>query len=128
MHVITCRLEVTATTRAFHEYRFVSSAEDVTEKLVPMIQAQRVGAQQPAHSFYEVSIGRFDDGMKVIRHQTIGMHLKTGLLASFSQRFQKILPIDIIQEDILSSVARGSSHDKSHPGNCTLGLRGISRE
>ena len=34
------------------------------------------------------------------------MHLKTGLLARFGQRLEEILPIHIIQENVLSPVPR----------------------
>jgi len=43
------------------------------------------------------------------------MHLKTGLLARFGQRLEEILPIHIIQENVLSPVAP-THHMVNRPG------------
>ena len=42
--------------------------------------------------------------MKVVPHQAIGVHLKTGLLTGFRQRLEKVLAIDIIVENVLPPV------------------------
>jgi hypothetical protein len=47
--------------------------------------------------------------MEVIRHEAIGMHLKTSLLARLGQGLEKIVPIHIIQENLVPAVA--SAHD-----------------
>ena len=47
--------------------------------------------------------------MKVVAHQAIGMDLETGLLAGLGQRFEKVLPIHIIQIDVLAPVP--TTHD-----------------
>ena len=42
--------------------------------------ANRVGAQQPMHPFDQIRVWGFQHHMKVVTHQTMGMHLPIGLL------------------------------------------------
>jgi hypothetical protein len=39
--------------------------------------------------------------MKVVPHQTVGMHLNIRLLTGFGQGFEEVLTIDIIVENVL---------------------------
>ena len=48
----------------------------------------------------------------MVGHQTIGMHLPGGFLARFGQRLDEILPIHVIQEDVLPPVA--PAHEMIH--------------
>ena len=57
----------------------------MTEKLVPIVQADAIGAEQPAHPRHQIGIGCFNDQMKMIVHQTVGMHLPARFLAGLSQ-------------------------------------------
>src|SRR6266404_2754668 len=45
----------------------------------------------------------------MVAHQAVGMDLKPGLLASFCQRLEKILPVHIVQIDVLLAVP--AAHD-----------------
>src|SRR5580765_8252374 len=43
--------------------------------------------------------------MKMIAHETIGVHLPISLLAGFTECFQKALAIEVIQENVLTAIA-----------------------
>ena len=84
---------------------FPYADEDVTEELVPMVQADGVGTEEPAHSLDEVGVGRLQNQVEMIPHQAVGMHLPISLLTSFGKRLEKIVPVDIINEYVLLPVA-----------------------
>jgi hypothetical protein len=56
------------------------------------------------HPFDQIRVGSFQHHMKVITHQTIGMHLPIGFLARLGERFEKILPIHIIVVYVLAPI------------------------
>jgi hypothetical protein len=66
--------------------------------LMASIESLGVGAQQPFHPNGQVRIRCFQNQMKVICHQTIGMHLPTGLQTSLPKRAQKFRPVVLIQQ------------------------------
>jgi hypothetical protein len=68
------------------------------------VQANRVGAQQPMHPFDQIRVGGLQHQMKVVAHQTIGMHLPISLLTRLRQRFEKILPIHVIVVNVLAPI------------------------
>jgi hypothetical protein len=68
-----------------------------------------VGALQPAHTGHQIGLGRFQYQMVMIAHQAISMHLPAGFLAGFRQSFNEILPVHVVQEDILPPIA--PAHD-----------------
>jgi hypothetical protein len=74
------------------------------EELVPGLEADRVGAQQPCHASHQVGLGGCNHQMEVIGHEAISVNLKTSLLARFCQSLEEILPIHIIEEDLVPSV------------------------
>src|SRR5688572_12853474 len=74
-----------------------------------MVETKRVTAQEPLHAGDKICIRRFDDEMKVVRHQTIGMQLEASFLTSLGQRFQKILAIDIGRENVVPPIT--TAHD-----------------
>jgi hypothetical protein len=43
--------------------------------------------------------------MVVVTHQAIGMHLPIGFLARFGQRLDEIVPIHIVQKNVLAPVS-----------------------
>jgi hypothetical protein len=45
----------------------------------------------------------------MIAHQAISMHLPAGLLARLSQRFDKIMAVNIVQENVFAPVP--ATHD-----------------
>ena len=50
-----------------------------------------------------------EDQVEMVAHQAIRRHLKTGFVAGFGQGFEKILPIDVIQENSFPPIA--PAHD-----------------
>ncbi len=77
----------------------------MAKKLVAMIKTNGVGAQQPPHALNEIRIGGLDNQMKVVAHQAIRVELPAGLLTRFSQSLEEVLPVNVIQEDILPPVS-----------------------
>jgi len=108
MHIVTGRAQIPIAA-ALDDNRLVATAKDVSEELLPMVQPDRVAAQEPAHPRHQVGVGRLDHQVKVVAHQTIRMYLKTGLLARFRQGLKKILPIHVIHIDVLLAVP--TAHD-----------------
>ena len=102
--VITYRLEITGA-RAIHHQRFVPAAEQMPKELVSPVEAPGMDTPKPFHPRHQVGLGRFDDQMEVIGHQTPCMHLPTGALTALPQDFDERLPIGIIVEDRLAPVA-----------------------
>ena len=63
-----------------------------------------------AESFFavlksEIGVRRFDEQMKMIRHQTPGMDLPPSFLAGFSQRAQKAATVLVIFEDRFTAIS-----------------------
>jgi len=48
------------------------------------------------HPLDQIGIGGFQHHMKVVAHQTIGVHPPIGLWTGFRQRFEEILPVHLI--------------------------------
>src|SRR5213593_1331032 len=69
------------------------------------VEPTGIGAQKPFHPSHQIGLRRFDHQMKMIAHQTVGMHLPIGLGAGFSERFQKSLTVAIVAEDWFAAVA-----------------------
>ena len=83
------------------EYRV---EKDQTEKLVLAVEAISVSAQKPFHAGHEVGFGRFDDQMKVIGHQTIGVDLPIGFGTSLAEGVEEEEAIGVVAEDGFPSV------------------------
>ena len=89
---------------AIHDQGFVPSAEKVPRELVAAVETTGVGPQQPFHAGHEVGLGGLDDQMKMIRHETIGMDLPTGLAAGLGEGVQKPLTIQVVAENKFATV------------------------
>jgi hypothetical protein len=63
--------------------------------MMPGVESQGIGAQQPAHARHQIPVGGLNDQVKMIAHQTIRVNLKTGLRARLGQGLDKILPVHI---------------------------------
>jgi hypothetical protein len=99
----------------------------VPEKLVPMIQAQSIAAEKPAHARHQIGVRSFDHEVKVIGHQAIRVNLKPRLVAGFGQSLEKILPIDIARKDALTTITtahyminRASILNSDFPGHAAF--------
>jgi len=86
--IITHRFEIIVAT-AVHEQRLVPAAEEMAELSVPAVEPAGIGAQQPFHAGDQRGLGRFEDQMKMVGHQAIGMDLPARFSAGFRQRLQK---------------------------------------
>jgi hypothetical protein len=76
----------------------------MSELLVSAIKPERVGAQEPFHTRHQIRLGRFQDQMKAVLHQTICVDLPTGLLAYLGQRLQKTPTVVVILKDRCPSI------------------------
>src|SRR6266496_1554354 len=74
------------------------------EELVPTVEPRRISAQEPLHPRHQVSPGRFHYQMKVIGHQTPGMHVPVRLATALAQGGQEQFPILVIPEDRLPPI------------------------
>jgi hypothetical protein len=88
-----------------HEQRFVTAAENVTEELVPVVEANGIGAQQPTHAFNKVRLGGFCHEMEMVSHEAIGVQLPSSLMTRLRKRLNEVLPVHIIEEYILATIA-----------------------
>ena len=79
---------------------------------VPVIEADGVGTLQPRHVGNQIGVGRFELQVVMVAHQAVGVNLPIRFLARFRQRFEKILPVHILQENSLAPVAL--AHDVRH--------------
>lgn len=64
---------------------FVASGKEVSAELVADVESFSVGPQQPLHPLHQVWLRRFQDQVKMIAHQTIGVHLALRLAAGLPQ-------------------------------------------
>jgi hypothetical protein len=97
---------------AFHQLGFVATAQHVTDEFVPVIEPDSIGALQPGHAGDQVGVWAFQDQMVMIGHETISVNLPTGLLAGLGQGFEEIVPVYIVQKNVLTPVS--SAHDVIH--------------
>ena len=104
MHVITDGSQISVAA-AVHKQGFVSATEEVAEKLVLAIEAISVSTQKPFHAGHQVGLGRFDDQMKVIGHQTIGVDLPIGLGTGLAKGIEEEEAIGIVAKDGFPAVA-----------------------
>ena len=103
MDVIAHPLQI-AVARTVHHQGLVAPAEQVPDELVPPVEPRRVSAQEPLHPRHQIGPRRFHHQMKVIKHQTPGMHLPVRLATALAQGEQKQFPILLIPEDRLPPI------------------------
>ena len=72
---------------------------------MPPIKSSGIGAQKPFHPRHQIGLGRLHHQVKMVGHQTEGMHLPVRFAAAFAQGFQKAFPVGIILEYRLPPVA-----------------------
>ena len=132
MHIVADGAQV-AVAAVVHDEGFVTSAEQVAEKFVPPIKPRGVSAQEPSYARDEIAVGRLDDQMKMIGHETIRLHLPVGFGASLGERGEKAFVIGVIVEDWLAAItaihdvidragifnARRAGHDQTLPNSRT---------
>jgi hypothetical protein len=67
VNVITSRPQIAIAT-AFDQLGFVSAAQDMANELVPMVEANGVGALQPSHARHQVGVGGLQNHVIVVAH------------------------------------------------------------
>jgi hypothetical protein len=90
---------------AINDQRFVTTAEQMAKEFVAPVEARSVSAQKPFHPGDEVGPRGFDDEMKMIGHQTQGVHLPKGFGAGQAQGFKEKMPVIVVQENRFSTIA-----------------------
>ena len=108
MHIIAHCPQVPVAAPIHHQC-LVAAAKDMAKEFVPVIEPEGVCAQKPAHPCHQIGIGRFHHQVKMVPHQTVGMHLITGLQTRFSKRLEKVLAIHVTQKDVAFAVR--TTHD-----------------
>jgi hypothetical protein len=111
MNVVAGGAQV-ATAAALYQLRLRAPAQNVTRELVAVVEADRIGALQPSHAGDQIGVGGFEDKMIVVAHQAIGMRLPAGPLAGLSQRLYEVMPIHVIEENVVALIA--TAHDVIH--------------
>src|ERR1035441_3605391 len=101
---LTLLFEITVAT-PLDEECLVSPAENMPKKLLPVVQADGVRAEEPPHPGHKVGVGRFQHQVEVVPHQAVSMHLPAGFLGTLRQRLEELLTINIIEKNVLSPVA-----------------------
>lgn len=104
MHIIAHAVQI-AIAAALNDERLVAAAEQVAEELVPAIEPAGVGPQKPFHARHQIGLGRLDDQMKMIGHQTIRMDLPAGLVTGFGEALKEAQSILVVVEDGFAAVA-----------------------
>ncbi len=111
MHVITSAPQI-ARFSPIDQLCFVAAAKEMPPVPMPPVKSLRVGAQQPFHPSSQIWLRRLQNQMKMIAHQTVGIHLPPALLAGNTQGLEKALSIQIIPKNLLPAGRPGSSDDK----------------
>src|SRR4051812_28900825 len=84
----------------------------MAEKLVAMVKPDGVSALEPSHPCDKIRVWSFKHHVIMVAHEAISMHLPAGFLARFGQRLNEVLPINVIQKDVLTPIS--SAHDVVH--------------
>jgi len=73
----------------------------------PMKRGQPIArfVLQPRHACDQVGVGSFQDLVIVVAHQAEGVNLPAGFLARLGQGFDEILPVHIIEENVLATIS-----------------------
>jgi hypothetical protein len=82
---------------------------------VPGVKAHGVRAQKPFHSFDQIGPRRLHHQVKMIAHQTVGMHLPACLSTHCFERLQEPFPVQIVTKNFFAPIPPGSSGDKWRP-------------
>jgi hypothetical protein len=81
----------------------------VADESVPMVEANGIRALKPGHASHQVGIRGLQHQVIVVTHQAKGMYLPTSLLAGLGQGFEEVVPVNVIQKDVLTPVS--ATHD-----------------
>lgn len=85
------------------------------------IDPLRIDAVQVPHAFRELRLGRFDDQVIMIGHQTIGMTAPIEAPTDVRIHVQKHVPVGVIEKDIRPGIPSGSDVIHSPQGIPAVG-------
>src|SRR4030095_4912056 len=102
--IITDCLQVTVAA-AIHNQTLVTSAEQMSEELVPTVEARRIYAQKPFHARDQIGLRGLNQQGKMIGYETTRSHLPARFGATFAQGRQEPLSVLIILKDRLPPVS-----------------------
>jgi hypothetical protein len=85
--------------------RLVTPGKKMAAQFVSPVKTHRVCTQQPFHSLNQICSRGLYQQMKMIAHQTIGMHLPAGLLTRGTQGLEKTFSIQIVSKNLLTPIA-----------------------
>jgi hypothetical protein len=110
-----------------------AALEQMAAASVTAIECHRVRPHQPLHAAREVRLRRFDDEMKVIRHQDPGSHAPAEAFNRFAEEFQEEeavavgakdrLPLIAASGDVVGSAGEIESKLSCHDATASLGCR-----
>jgi len=89
------------------EDSLVPALEKMTHSVVPLVECLGVNPIQLSHASGEVAFGGFNQKVKVVIHEAIGMAEPVVALADLVEDEKKVLPILIIPVDGLLFVSPG---------------------
>jgi hypothetical protein len=72
---------------------------------MPPVEALGIGAQQPFHSKRQIGLRSFDDQVKMVGHEAVGVNLPAGLLTSLSQSAKELGSILVVVKNVLPMIA-----------------------
>ena len=104
MNVVTGAAQVARRT-AIDDLGFVTPAKEVSPLAMAKIKSLRVGPEEPFHPKGEVGLRCFQDEMKMIGHQTVGMCLPSCLQTGSRKSAHKLYPIPVVAEYRLTSIS-----------------------
>lgn len=104
MHVIADRAQIIRRLLVDEE-RFVATGKEMPAQGMPPIKAHCVGAEEPLHSAHQVGPRGFDDEMKMVAHQAVGVHLPIGLGAGIRERGQEVIAIGRVEINVFPPIA-----------------------
>ena len=108
----------------FNDYSLKPPLEQMPHPPVPPVEPLAIADAKPLHRPAQVGLGCFQQQVKMIVHQHIGMHEHAEALRQRPQQRQKVAPIRLRPEDRLPFVA-ARRHMIAPPGRSTRNARAI---
>jgi hypothetical protein len=104
----------------------VAGGEEVADSLMAVIEEAGVACEGGAHDLREWELVSFDEEMKMIGHEGVGVKEKRKLLSGKSEGLEKLVEVLLIEEDGLAVVAAGDNVVES-TGKLDAGFSGHER-
>lgn len=89
----------------FDQNRGKPALQQMPDALMPTVKGLRVAAIQLPHALREIGLGRFEQEMIVVVHQTVGVTEPAIPVNDMPEQREKLRPIAIIHHDVLPRIA-----------------------